>query len=102
MECLPAQYGYRTSGVIEIQTKNGCDGGHNNFSCIRRHVRYGRAEFPASGLQWQVQLLFDRTLFAFQLLVSVPPRRATIRFMTPSIRVRGLPISPMSSILRRN
>ncbi|MGA2410638.1 MAG: TonB-dependent receptor [Candidatus Binataceae bacterium] len=29
---LPAQYGYRTSGVIEIQTKNGCDGGHNNFS----------------------------------------------------------------------
>src|SRR5271163_2859356 len=29
---LPAQYGYRTSGVIEIQTKNGCDGGHNKFS----------------------------------------------------------------------
>lgn len=29
---LPAEYGYRTSGVIEIQTKNGCDGGHNNFS----------------------------------------------------------------------
>jgi outer membrane receptor protein involved in Fe transport len=29
---LPAQYGYRTSGVIEIQTKNGCDGGQNNFA----------------------------------------------------------------------
>jgi outer membrane receptor protein involved in Fe transport len=29
---LPAQYGYRTSGVIEIQTKNGCDGGNNNFT----------------------------------------------------------------------
>src|SRR5208282_3175868 len=29
---LPAQYGYRTSGVIEIQTKNGCDGGSNNFN----------------------------------------------------------------------
>jgi outer membrane receptor protein involved in Fe transport len=29
---LPAQYGYRTSGVIEIQTKDGCDGGHNKFS----------------------------------------------------------------------
>ena len=24
---LPAQYGYRTSGVIDIQTKDGCDGG---------------------------------------------------------------------------
>jgi len=29
---LPAQYGYRTAGVIDIHTKNGCDGGHNNFS----------------------------------------------------------------------
>jgi outer membrane receptor protein involved in Fe transport len=29
---LPAQYGYRTSGVIEIQTKSGCDGGRNTFS----------------------------------------------------------------------
>jgi outer membrane receptor protein involved in Fe transport len=29
---LPAEYGYRTSGVIEIQTKNGCDGGHNKFT----------------------------------------------------------------------
>jgi hypothetical protein len=29
---LPARYGYRTSGVVEIQTKNGCDGGNNNFS----------------------------------------------------------------------
>ncbi len=29
---LPAQYGYRTSGVIEIRTKNGCDGGRNTFS----------------------------------------------------------------------
>ena len=29
---LPAQYGYRTSGVMDIQTKNGCDGGHNSFT----------------------------------------------------------------------
>ena len=29
---LPAQYGYRTAGVIEIQTKEGCDGGHNKFT----------------------------------------------------------------------
>ena len=28
---VPAQYGYRTSGVIQIQTKDGCDGGHNNL-----------------------------------------------------------------------
>jgi len=29
---LPAQYGYRTSGVIDIHTKEGCDGSHNDFT----------------------------------------------------------------------
>ena len=29
---LPAEYGYRTSGVIEISTKNGCDDAHHEFT----------------------------------------------------------------------
>lgn len=29
---LPAEYGYRTAGVIEISTKNGCDDAHNEFT----------------------------------------------------------------------
>jgi outer membrane receptor protein involved in Fe transport len=29
---LPAEYGYRTSGVVEISTKNGCDDPHNEFT----------------------------------------------------------------------
>ena len=29
---LPAEYGYRTSGVMEISTKNGCDDPHNEFT----------------------------------------------------------------------
>src|ERR1700691_1911292 len=29
---LPAEYGYRTSGIIEISTKNGCDDAHNDFT----------------------------------------------------------------------
>jgi outer membrane receptor protein involved in Fe transport len=29
---LPAEYGYRTSGVVEISTKNGCDDAHNQFT----------------------------------------------------------------------
>jgi outer membrane receptor protein involved in Fe transport len=29
---LPAEYGYRTSGVVEISTKNGCDDRHNEFT----------------------------------------------------------------------
>jgi outer membrane receptor protein involved in Fe transport len=31
---LPAQYGYRTSGIIEINTKNGCDGANNHFTIL--------------------------------------------------------------------
>ena len=29
---LPAEYGYRTSGVVEISTKKGCDDPHNEFT----------------------------------------------------------------------
>lgn len=29
---LPARYGYRTSGVIDIHTKDGCEGSHNDFT----------------------------------------------------------------------
>ncbi len=29
---LPAQYGYRTAGVVEIATKNGCEGTNNEFT----------------------------------------------------------------------
>jgi outer membrane receptor protein involved in Fe transport len=29
---LPAEYGYRTSGIVEISTKNGCDDAHNEFT----------------------------------------------------------------------
>jgi outer membrane receptor protein involved in Fe transport len=31
---LPAQYGYRTTGVIAITSKNGCEGNDNNFSIL--------------------------------------------------------------------
>ena len=37
---LPAHYGYRTSGVIDIHTKDGCDRGHNDFTVS---VMTGRA-----------------------------------------------------------
>ena len=29
---LPAEYGYRTAGVVEMSTKNGCDDAHNEFT----------------------------------------------------------------------
>ena len=29
---LPAEYGYRTSGIVEISTRNGCDDAHNELT----------------------------------------------------------------------
>ena len=48
---LPAQYGYRTSGVIDIHTKNGCEGGHNNLTYPDGQRDTAQAEFPARRMQ---------------------------------------------------
>ena len=63
---LPAQYGYRTSGVDRNPDQERMRRWPQQFQRVRRHVRYCGAEFSASRMRWQVQLLSDRPLFAFQ------------------------------------
>ena len=63
---LPAQYGYRTAGVIDIQTKDGCDDPHNSLDYRRRPTRHRLAEFPVGRMQRKVQLLPDRPLSPVQ------------------------------------
>jgi outer membrane receptor protein involved in Fe transport len=46
---LPAQYGYRTSGVIDIHTKEGCDGNHNDFTVAGGQRDTTQASFQLSG-----------------------------------------------------
>jgi hypothetical protein len=46
---LPAQYGYRTSGVIDIHTKNGCEGGHNNLTIMGGQRDTAQANFQLGG-----------------------------------------------------
>ena len=46
---LPARYGYRTSGVIDIHTKDGCERGHNNLTLSGGQRDTAQANFQVSG-----------------------------------------------------
>ncbi|MGH7778617.1 MAG: TonB-dependent receptor [Candidatus Binataceae bacterium] len=46
---LPAQYGYRTSGVIDIRTKNGCDGGKNDATVMGGQRDTAQGNFQLGG-----------------------------------------------------
>ena len=48
---LPAEYGYRTSGVIEISTKNGCDNAHNEFTIYGGQRDTVQPSFELGGCQ---------------------------------------------------
>ncbi len=46
---LPAQYGYRTAGVIDIQTRDGCDGGGSNLTLYGGMRNTAQPSFELSG-----------------------------------------------------
>jgi len=48
---LPAEYAYRTSGVIEISTKNGCDDAHNQFTIYGGQRDTVQPSFELGGCQ---------------------------------------------------
>jgi outer membrane receptor protein involved in Fe transport len=46
---LPAQYGYRTAGVIEIETKDGCEGVDNEFTILGGQRDTAQPSFEVGG-----------------------------------------------------
>ncbi len=46
---LPARYGYRTSGVIDIRTRNGCDGGGNSATLMGGQRDTAQGNFQVGG-----------------------------------------------------
>jgi len=46
---LPARYGYRTSGVIDIRTKSGCDGDGNNATFMGGQRDTAQGNFQVGG-----------------------------------------------------
>jgi hypothetical protein len=46
---MPARYGYLTSGVIDIRTKDGCDGGKNNATIMSGQRDNAQGNFQIAG-----------------------------------------------------
>jgi outer membrane receptor protein involved in Fe transport len=46
---LPAQYGYRTAGVIDIHTKEGCEDAHNEFTASGGQRDTAQGSFQLGG-----------------------------------------------------
>ena len=73
---LPAQYGYRTSGVIDIHTKDGCDGGHNNLTVSGGQRDTAQAAFQLGGcdgdFSYYLTGLFLQSNLGFSSAVPAP------------------------------
>ncbi len=73
---LPAQYGYRSSGVIDIHTKDGCDGGHNDVTIFGGQRDTAQASFQlggcSGGLGYYLTGLFQQSNLGFSSAVSAP------------------------------
>jgi outer membrane receptor protein involved in Fe transport len=73
---LPAQYGYRTSGVIDIRTKDGCEAGHNNLTLSGGQRDTAQSNFQMSGctakLSYYLTGTFLQSNLGFSSAVPAP------------------------------
>jgi len=73
---LPAQYGYRTSGVIDIQTRDGCDDKHNSATVFVGQRDTAQASFKLGGcgsdFSYYLTVQFLQTNLGFSSAVPAP------------------------------
>ena len=73
---LPAQYGYRTSGVIDIHTKDGCNNGHNDLTVSGGQRDTAQAAFQLGGcggdFSYYLTGLFLQSNLGFSSAVPAP------------------------------
>jgi outer membrane receptor protein involved in Fe transport len=73
---LPAQYGYRTSGVIDIHTKTGCDGNQNNLTigAGQRDTAQGSFQLAGcdGGFNYYLTGMFLQSNLGFSSAVPAP------------------------------
>jgi outer membrane receptor protein involved in Fe transport len=73
---LPAQYGYRTSGVIDIHTKDGCEGAHNDFTAAGGQRDTVQGSFQVGGcngdFSYYATGLFLQSNLGFSSAVPAP------------------------------
>ncbi|MFZ0246905.1 TonB-dependent receptor [Candidatus Binatus sp.] len=73
---LPAQYGYRTSGIIDIHTKDGCDAGRNELMVSGGQRDTAQATFQLAGcggdFSYYLTGLFLQSNLGFNSAVPAP------------------------------
>ena len=73
---LPARYGYRTSGVIDIHTKDGCDSTHNSATVFGGQRDTAQGSFELGGCSGDVSYyltgLFLQSNLGFSSAVPAP------------------------------
>jgi outer membrane receptor protein involved in Fe transport len=73
---LPAQYGYRTSGVIDIHTKEGCDDSHNDFTIGGGQRDTTQASFQLGGcdggFDYYLNGMFQQSNLGFSNAIAAP------------------------------
>lgn len=73
---LPAQYGYRTSGVIDIHTRDGCEDPHNDFTVSGGQRDTAQGTFQLAGcsrdFSYYLTGLFLQSNLGFSNAISAP------------------------------
>ena len=73
---LPPRYGYRTAGVVEIKTKDGCDGGDNWFQMYGGQRDTVRPSFQLQGCEakfsYYLTGLYLQSNLGFSSAVAAP------------------------------
>lgn len=73
---LPARYGYRTSGVIDIHTKNGCDNTYNSVTAFGGQRDTAQGSFELGGctgdFSYYLTGLFLQSNLGFSSAVPAP------------------------------
>jgi len=73
---LPARYGYRTSGVIDIRTKSGCDDAHNDVTILGGQRDTAQASFELGGCRgnfsYYLTGMFEQSNLGFSAATPAP------------------------------
>ena len=85
---LPAQYGLRTAGVIDIKTKDGSLDNLADVDFYGGQRGTDAAELPVRRIEGQLQLLHDRAIPAAPIAASSRRPRGPRRSTTPATRAQ--------------
>ena len=83
---LPAEYGLRTAGVIDIKTKDGLLDNRRRRRFLRRAARDDAAELRVRRIEGQLQLLHDGAIPGHRSRDRAADARGPRRFTTPATR----------------